>query len=433
MEVNMKKSILFFYSIFLYGNLCFGKDWDSLNPNTVDPNYELKYVTFISEDVGWAVGYNIILKATDGGTTWMPQFKGTPLFPIWLYGISFTDENNGAAVGEQGTILRTTNGGEIWNKQNSSTDKWLCGVCFIDENNGIAVGEGGTILRTTNGGIAWNLPSIQTSAYLEYLRRACFSNGNYTIVGDDGIILKSTDGGKNWFQQTSGTISTLYDVYYSDDKNGIIIGGISNPDFSNQGIILKTTNGGETWETKSNEETPLLLGFDFIDKDNGIAVGAHEVILRTTNGGINWVEQFLGPENYDLDGVSFNSINNIVAVGDLGSLFTTDGGKNWIRQSWTFIDEDNNSSGHNNFLLRQNYPNPFNPSTNIEFRIAEFGFVSLKVYDILGREVATLVNEEKHAGNYEVKFNGSGLSSGIYFFKLSTEDYTSVKKMLLIK
>ena len=86
----------------------------------------------------------------------------------------------------------------------------------------------------------------------------------------------------------------------------------------------------------------------------------------------------------------------------------------------------------NQFSLYQNYPNPFNPATNIGFRIAEFGFVSLKIYDILGREV-NFVNEEKLAGNYEVKFDASGLSSGIYFYKLSTENYTSVKKMILMK
>ncbi len=88
------------------------------------------------------------------------------------------------------------------------------------------------------------------------------------------------------------------------------------------------------------------------------------------------------------------------------------------------------------FFLSQNYPNPFNPITTIEFQIASAsggGFVSLKVYDILGREVATLVNEEKHAGNYEVTFDGSGLSSGIYFYKFNTENYTSVKKMILMK
>ena len=83
--------------------------------------------------------------------------------------------------------------------------------------------------------------------------------------------------------------------------------------------------------------------------------------------------------------------------------------------------------------LEQNYPNPFNPTTNIGFRISDFGFVSLKVYDILGNEVATLVNEEKSAGDYKVKFDASSLSSGIYFYKLNAGSYTEVKKMQLLK
>jgi hypothetical protein len=85
------------------------------------------------------------------------------------------------------------------------------------------------------------------------------------------------------------------------------------------------------------------------------------------------------------------------------------------------------------FQLSQNYPNPFNPSTNIGFRVADFGFVSLKVYDVLGREIATLINEKKQPGVYEVEFNASQLSSGIYFYKLQTENHSSVKKMIYLK
>jgi hypothetical protein len=89
------------------------------------------------------------------------------------------------------------------------------------------------------------------------------------------------------------------------------------------------------------------------------------------------------------------------------------------------------------FALSQNYPNPFNPSTKIEFRIADFGFVSLKVYDILGNEIATLVNEEKQPGTYEVEFNSSSIkhlqSSGIYFYKLKAGSFVETKKMILLK
>ena len=85
------------------------------------------------------------------------------------------------------------------------------------------------------------------------------------------------------------------------------------------------------------------------------------------------------------------------------------------------------------FSLEQNYPNPFNPSTSIQYRVSSISNVSLKVYDVLGNEVATLVNEEKPAGSYEVKFDAAGLSSGIYFYKLQTGSFVETKKMILLK
>ena len=84
-------------------------------------------------------------------------------------------------------------------------------------------------------------------------------------------------------------------------------------------------------------------------------------------------------------------------------------------------------------LLYQNYPNPFNPTTSIKYTLGIKEFVSLKIYDILGNEVATLVNEEKPAGSYEINFNATGLSGGVYFYKLQSTSFTKVKKMLLIK
>jgi hypothetical protein len=83
--------------------------------------------------------------------------------------------------------------------------------------------------------------------------------------------------------------------------------------------------------------------------------------------------------------------------------------------------------------LEQNYPNPFNPTTNLEFRVSSFGFVNLKVFDVLGREVATLVNEVRRPGIYTVRWDSSGLPSGVYFYRLCTTSFTETKKMLLAK
>jgi plastocyanin len=85
------------------------------------------------------------------------------------------------------------------------------------------------------------------------------------------------------------------------------------------------------------------------------------------------------------------------------------------------------------FKLDQNYPNPFNPSTNIKFQIPSSGFVSLKVYDLLGREVSTLISEYKSSGNYEIEFNASKLTTGFYVYQLKSGSFVQTKKMLLLK
>ncbi|OGU71273.1 MAG: hypothetical protein A2V93_01445 [Ignavibacteria bacterium RBG_16_34_14] len=111
--------------------------------------------------------------------------------------------------------------------------------------------------------------------------------------------------------------------------------------------------------------------------------------------------------------------------------YTIPGLKREITSPITGIEE--NTEERFSFNLEQNYPNPFNPSTNIKFRILNFGLVSLKVYDVLGVEVATLINEEKPAGVYEITFNASKLASGVYFYKLTTSEFQETKQMLLLK
>ena len=108
---------------------------------------------------------------------------------------------------------------------------------------------------------------------------------------------------------------------------------------------------------------------------------------------------------------------------------TNNGGQGGI------VSVENNGENHfaNEFVLEQNYPNPFNPTTNIKFQIAISGFVSLKVYSILGSEIATLVNEEKLAGNYEIEFSATDLPSGIYFYQLQTGEFIQTMKMVYLK
>jgi len=92
-----------------------------------------------------------------------------------------------------------------------------------------------------------------------------------------------------------------------------------------------------------------------------------------------------------------------------------------------------NNNNPNKFSLSQNYPNPFNPTTSIQYSISNKQFVTIRVYDVLGREIATLINEEKPAGNYEVEFNAVNLPSGIYFYRIQAGSYINTKKMVLLR
>ncbi len=103
-----------------------------------------------------------------------------------------------------------------------------------------------------------------------------------------------------------------------------------------------------------------------------------------------------------------------------------------VNSGLTFVKEEELSFAEN-YLLNQNYPNPFNPSTKISWQSPVSGWQTLKVYDVLGNEVATLVNEYRNAGSYEVNFNASKLSSGVYFYQLKTGDFIQIKKMILLK
>ena len=93
----------------------------------------------------------------------------------------------------------------------------------------------------------------------------------------------------------------------------------------------------------------------------------------------------------------------------------------------------NKGASTNDFILNQNFPNPFNPETNIEFEIYKSGFTVIKIYNIIGKEINSLVNEYLRSGKYNLNFNTSGLTNGVYFYRLVVNDFIETKKMILIK
>jgi len=201
--------------------------------------------------VGRHQGYAAYGKTTNGGTNWDSYAFENLTDP--LYDVSFVDENIGTAVGDNGIILRTTNGAESWSLQTSYTSANLRGVNFTDANHGTAVGNSGTILHTADGGTSWNSQSSGTNEQLCGVSFIDENNG--TVVGKNGIILNTTDGGTTWEIQPVGTSEDLFCVSFADENYGNIAGG--------RGVILRTISGGVTSiieeKTIRTPETFVLL------------------------------------------------------------------------------------------------------------------------------------------------------------------------------
>ena len=389
--------------------------WISQNSGVSD---HLQDVYFVSEDLGWAVGipYSgnpIILNTTNGGDNWTVQYTGT--YNYWLHSVFFVNEQLGWAVG--GEILHTTNGGNDWTLQNTTVLPDLSSVFFIDAQIGWIVGVGGSIIKTINGGINWET-LVDPSSSQHNLESVYFSDTNngwaagYHIDNQSNYswkIINTTDGGDSWQTQDSGPDFGLSSISFTDPNNGCAVGG--------EGKILTTTNGGSNWTIRNSgiSGNPKFSDAHFVNAAKGWAAGYWGVVAYSIDGGVTWSEQSTPTQNW-LTSIHFINSDVGWAVGQFGTIIKT------ITGGLTAVEEIN-SSLPIGYKLNQNYPNPFNPSTIIKYQIPEMSFATLKVYDVLGNEIATLVNEEKSGGNYEVEFishSGSiwNLSSGIYFYRL---------------
>jgi photosystem II stability/assembly factor-like uncharacterized protein len=451
-----------------------GENWKVYQPS---PDTFLS-VFFINSHIGWRVGtQGSIQKTIDGGDTWQNQSK--IISREELIHVDFVDELEGWVISNN-SVFHTQNGGYSWALQQTipqqqgsfnyvfSVDSLTCWVVGYDRNTASAL-----ILKTLDGGNHWNKQKVN---YDILLNSACFINENMGwVVGESGIILFTENGGVNWMKQESGTTEQLTSVDFINSTQGWVSCMYGN--------ILYTVNGGEDWFIQNQENIPTLRSIDFVDSQNGWGVGGHTwfdakndiedyeilgskgYIFYTKDGGENWDQQV---EEYSVfSSVKFLSDKVGWATG--GNLWcTNDGGENWIWQknpicgitSVDFIDlntgwlvgingaivhtttggvtfsEDPVSKHQNtslNFILHQNYPNPFNPTTTIEISLPINEFTSLKIYNLLGREVATLVSDKLNAGNYKYEWNASEIASGVYYYRLAAGEYVETKKLVVLK
>lgn len=319
--------------------------------------------------------------------------------------------------GNDGLIIKTVNGGNNWITVNSEPTLQLWGLYFVNSLTGFTSGSTGRIMKTTNAGNNWFTLASPTQTSLNSIH---FINENTGFISGYSIALKTTNQGANWVNMNAPSISgfeNFREIYFFNENLGLYV--------SDAGRIVKTTNSGTNWTLVNSGTTQSLFGVYFTDAVTGYACGNNGAIVRTTDGGDNWIPQ-TSPLNEILTDVWFTSATTGYISNWSGKILkTTNGGITFIEPLSNEVPEA--------FSLEQNYPNPFNPVTNIRFSVADFGLVNLAIYDASGRKIETLLNEELQAGTYEVDWNASAYSSGVYFYQLSTENLKETKAMILIK
>jgi photosystem II stability/assembly factor-like uncharacterized protein len=386
----------------------------------------------------------------------------------------FTDTLNGWAVGDSGVIIHTSNGGNNWVIQNSTLDSLysIFDVFFLNQRLGWCIAYdyfyfNKFIIKTTNGGINWN----------RYVYQDSIPNAIYFIdslngfVGEVyGTILKTTDGGVNWikcnFTNSFFNFRTRVSFQFFNSQKGVVSGG--NHDAA--GLIYNTTDSGWNWVIRDSSTGETINDLAYLDSNTIIAAGGDfefgVVFSRSSNGGFTWRDQFLpflgvgraiaprtksefwiplySAEKWALSldsGITWSQIQ----VADSQSLNYTkfiDPYHGWTVGSNGAIYKYNTAViGINNghfkiplsYRIFQNYPNPFNPSTAITFEIPKASNVIISVFDVNGRLVSKIIDNYFDAGSHQVVWDGSNMSSGVYFYRIESGSFSQAKKMIQLK
>ena len=327
---------------------------------------------------------------------------------------------------EGGGVFLTTNDGTSWQAVNNGLGNYIVNSIALSGSN-IFAGIGG-IYRSTNNGASWELATVfpnEETARCVTVRDSEVFAGTYQWNGGPGGIYRSTNNGTSW------------DIVFIASRTYIFVSSLIISDTNvfagtNTGVYL-STNNGLSWTPVNNGLPDYVNNYGWITTlavspngagGNNLFAGTDTAgVYFSTNNGTSWAS--IGMTDIYINAIAVTKTN----------LFAGTGSGMWRRSlsEITSVREVVDGKLQGSFALKQNYPNPFNPSTTIKYSIPTSEFLTLKIYDVLGNEVATLVNEEKPAGSYEVSFNAAKLSSGIYFYSLQSGSYTQTKKLILTK
>lgn len=409
---------------FLYRTTNTGINWMGVTTGFSDV---LLDIIFINSLTGFTVGDNKIYKTTNSGNNWLVTNLNVESGFSNVENIMFPNDNTGYAGIDGGKLAKTTNCGLNWEILKTGQLDHLHGMSFPSADTGYAVTKYGNYIKTTNGGLNWNILFKDSCEFgkVEFFDNNTGFTGGRNWNTHKGISKRTSNGGINWQTIYIDSVDWITDIEISENNNWFICGyGEYNGSFY-PGYIYRSTDKGVTWSyIKFNQS---INSINFSSAITGYASAYNNIIYKTTNGGESWFATYC-INNSASYGIYFTNENTGYAVSLYGQIIktTTGGGVLISVEPQSYIVP-------RTYNLYQNYPNPFNPTTKIKFDIPKAMNASLKIFDILGREVSVIVNDFLIPGTYAFDFDGSNLSSGVYFYVLTGEGFVDSRKMVLIK
>ena len=398
-------------------------------------------------------------------------------YPVWS--LVSVDSNVFAGINDynnqgHGGMYRSTDDGEKWSAVDSGlvkNDQDTISILHLAAMGNVIIAGSATdgIFISTNNGDCWRQSNngIADSSNQVLKITAIGTQDSMIYAGVDywkGAFV-STDTGRTWKAINDGIrsfngepTSHIYNFIFYDKYTYAL---------SSDGIYY-STNGGTNWmldSTLGGKSFASIGDVFFCGDDTTILSFKYDLTSRRRISGPYYTKY----KQAEIGVLA--SYNNILIAGALfyGVYFSNDSGSTWnsLNEGWYILDanvyslnvtdsylfagtlgygvwriplsqlltsvENSKENLPVNYSLRQNYPNPFNPSTTIEYIIPKASFVTIKVYDVLGKEARTLVNEEKSAGIYKINFNAINFASGVYFYQLKTKDILLTRKMILLR
>ena len=412
---------------FVFKTTNVGSTWSNVSQSFRD---SLLSISFINVNTGFVGSYAKIYKTTNSGLNWSVVFNGS-VRTQGIQKIYFKNQQTGYAGHGMGIILITTNSGSNWINSNTAIyyQDIFTGMQYTSNDTGYISMYLGNTYKTSNRGVNWTTGFHGMEVYLipniAFINNTTGFTAGYTYgqITNKYKVFHTYDGGLTTTNYNLDSLNSLDDLCSSPSNNWYITGKLkSNP---LKGVVYRSTNLGNNWSYTVIPQYANNICFP--DANTGYASSYNNVIYKTTNDGINWFPTVNIMSN-ELSDMCFLNSNTGFGTGVFSQIIkTTTGGGSLIGV------EPINYTVPKDFVLKQNYPNPFNPVTKINFELPKAMDIELKVFDITGKVVKELINSFLVPGTYSVDFDGSSLSSGVYFYVISSNDFYEAKKMVLVK